>query len=89
MNNRPFAVDRPSTSAAYFDVDRWIEITRKCQYLPEGDFNALCDIVMRILAEEPNVIEVQTPVTLAGDIHGQYYDLEQIWKLVGEPPETK
>jgi hypothetical protein len=27
------------------------------------------------LGKEPNVMKVQDPVTVVGDLHGQYYDL--------------
>lgn len=32
---------------------------------------------------------LQSPVTLCGDIHGQYYDMEEIFRLCGEPPATR
>ena len=34
------------------------------------------------------MVWVQTPVTVAGDIHGQYYDLEELLRTGGEPPGT-
>lgn len=53
------------------DVDKWIEIAKRCKYLPEDDLRELCNIVCDLLLEEPNVQPVQTPVTVCGDIHGQ------------------
>lgn len=53
------------------DVDNWIEIAKRCKYLPEDDLRQLCNIVCDLLLEEPNVQPVQTPVTVCGDIHGQ------------------
>ena len=40
----------------------------------------LCDIVCDLLLEESNVQPVSTPVTVCGDIHGQFYDLEKLFK---------
>lgn len=56
------------------DIDKWIELTKDCKYLPEHYFKRLCDIVLDYLIEESNVHPVYTPVTICGDIHGQYYE---------------
>lgn len=53
------------------DLDSWVEIARKCKYLPENDLKQLCDIVCDLLLEESNIQPVSTPVTVCGDIHGQ------------------
>ncbi len=59
-----------------FDVDEWVSLAAQCQYLPEQDMKALCERVVGLLLEEPNVVPVASPVTVCGDIHGQYFDLE-------------
>jgi hypothetical protein len=38
--------------------------------------------------EESNVLEVPSPVTIVGDIHGQFYDLVELFRVGGWPPET-
>lgn len=53
------------------DLDRWLEISRECKYLPENDLKQLCDLVCDLLLEESNIQPVSTPVTVCGDIHGQ------------------
>lgn len=38
-----------------------------------------------VLAAEPNVVRVQAPITVCGDIHGQFYDLVNILDQLGAP----
>jgi hypothetical protein len=35
------------------------------------------------------MVELEDPVTVVGDIHGQYYDLLQLFKVAGDPCDTK
>uniref|UniRef100_A0A2P2HYS1 Serine/threonine-protein phosphatase n=1 Tax=Hirondellea gigas TaxID=1518452 RepID=A0A2P2HYS1_9CRUS len=70
------------------DVDKWIEITKGCKYLPENDLKLLCSLVCDLLLEEGNVQPVSSPVTVCGDIHGQYYDLEELFRTGGQIPDT-
>lgn len=48
----------------------------------------MCDLVCSLLLEESNVQPVSTPVTVCGDIHGQFYDLQQLFQTGAEVPET-
>ena len=41
-----------------------------------------------ILREESNVQPVSAPVTVCGDIHGQFYDLAELFRIGGKCPET-
>lgn len=45
-------------------------------------------MVCDLLLEESNVQPVSTPVTVCGDIHGQFYDLQQLFITGKEIPET-
>lgn len=70
------------------DLDNWIEKVKSAQYLPEPDLKRLCDYVKEILIEESNVQPVSSPVTVCGDIHGQFHDLLELFRTGGEVPET-
>ncbi|KAJ6223890.1 hypothetical protein RDWZM_002435 [Blomia tropicalis] len=70
------------------ELDQWIEYTKQCKYLPENDLKKLCELVCDILIEESNVQPVSCPVTVCGDIHGQFYDLEKLFQTGGQIPET-
>jgi serine/threonine-protein phosphatase 6 catalytic subunit len=70
------------------DVEKWIDKVRRCEHLEETELKQLCDIVKEILMEESNVQPVNSPVTVCGDIHGQFYDLMELFRKGGEIPKT-
>ena len=38
--------------------------------------------------KESNVVHIAAPVTVVGDIHGQFFDLIEIFKIGGFCPDT-
>ena len=69
-------------------LDKWIEKIRKCELLPELDLKHLCEYVQEIMLEESTVHPVSSPVTICGDIHGQFHDLLEPFRTGGACPET-
>ncbi len=41
-----------------------------------------------MLIEESNVQPVRTPVTICGDVHGQFHDLMELFRIGGSCPDT-
>ena len=70
------------------DLDRMIETLRRCEVLQESEVKLLCSKAMEILVEESNVQRIDSPVTICGDIHGQFYDLMELFKVGGDCPQT-
>ncbi|KAL3959923.1 hypothetical protein ACCO45_005040 [Purpureocillium lilacinum] len=67
-------------------LDEWLEEAKQCHYLPERAMKELCEKVKEILMEESNIQPVCTPVTVCGDIHGQFYDLLELFRVSGGMP---
>ena len=70
------------------NLDEWIERLKRCECLKEDEVKLLCDASIEILIEEANVQRVDSPVTVCGDIHGQFYDLCELFKVGGDCPGT-
>jgi hypothetical protein len=68
--------------------DKWVAKLQKCQFLSEMEVKEMCEKAREILAKEQNVAGVKCPVTVCGDIHGQFHDLIELFKIGGSPPDT-
>ena len=71
-----------------FDLDSVIETLQQCKLPKESDVKQLCDIAHDILIKEENVAILSTPITVCGDIHGQFDDLIELFRVGGGIPET-
>jgi len=67
--------------------DEWLETIRQCQCLPEPELKILCELTKELLLEESNVQPIASPVTICGDIHGQFQDLLHLFEVAGEIPD--
>ena len=57
--------------------------------LTKADLLELINIFVSIVKAEPNIVRIQDPVTVVGDIHGQFYDLLKLLEVGGNPEDTK
>ena len=56
--------------------------------LSEAEIRQLCVASKDIFLRQPNLLELQAPVKICGDIHGQYSDLLRLFDYGGLPPES-
>lgn len=57
------------------NLDQYIETLYEGKQISENDIKILCEKAREILSSENNVQPVRAPVTICGDIHGQFHDL--------------
>merc|ERR550525_199898 len=56
--------------------------------LPERQITLLCHAVRDIFMSQNSLLELEAPIKIVGDIHGQYYDLLRLFEYGGFPPEA-
>ncbi|OQV13064.1 Serine/threonine-protein phosphatase PP1-2 [Hypsibius exemplaris] len=74
-------------------LDRAIERLVECRNdnyvvranLQIEEINVICDAATRVFKSQPMLLRIQSPVVVAGDIHGQFNDLLRIFELNGQP----
>mmetsp|Transcript_84035 Transcript_84035/g.184586 ORF Transcript_84035/g.184586 Transcript_84035/m.184586 type:complete len:317 (-) Transcript_84035:33-983(-) len=76
-------------TAANLELEEQIEHVRGPKgELSEAQCRSLCEKAREILQEESNCQPVRCPVTVCGDIHGQFLDLKELFRIGGPLPET-
>lgn len=69
-------------------IDFLISRLESCKLPEEREVRSLCEKVREITESEENILRVDLPVTICGDIHGQFHDLLELLKIGGKPPQT-
>ncbi|KAF2610917.1 hypothetical protein F2Q70_00008645 [Brassica cretica] len=56
--------------------------------LSEAEIKELCTTARDIFLQQPNLLELEAPIKICGDIHGQYSDLLRLFEYGGFPPSA-
>ncbi|KAK2656059.1 hypothetical protein Ddye_009111 [Dipteronia dyeriana] len=56
--------------------------------LNESEIRQLCITAKQIFLTQPNLLELEAPINICGDIHGQYPDLLRLFEYGGFPPDA-
>jgi serine/threonine-protein phosphatase PP1 catalytic subunit len=56
--------------------------------LKESSIRYLCNLTKQILISQPVYLELEAPLNVCGDIHGQFYDLLRLFECGGYPPTS-
>lgn len=90
---RRLTVDRAglrlSESHENMDYDEAPELLasrfRQQERMDLGEAIALIEAAREVMAKEPNVLRLKAPFVVVGDIHGQFFDLLNLFKVGGAP----
>lgn len=61
--------------------ENWSEISLK-------ELEFLCHKTYKVLQDQPLFLELETPIKICGDIHGQFQDLLRLFDYGGFPPQA-
>ncbi|KAF7682660.1 Serine/threonine-protein phosphatase 2A catalytic subunit beta isoform [Astathelohania contejeani] len=69
-------------------IDKFLEKLFRCELLTENEVESLCNLAVDTFSKEENIIFLKAPITICGDVHGQFHDLMELFKVGGLPPKT-
>ncbi|KAK4748152.1 hypothetical protein SAY87_014738 [Trapa incisa] len=56
--------------------------------LSDPEIRHLCGTAKQVILSQPNLLELEAPINICGDVHGQYSDLLRLFECGGFPPDS-
>ena len=71
------------------DLDAVLSYLQEGKHLDEKCVTMILIKLLEVLYEEPTLLQLRSPITVCGDIHGQLYDLFELLETGGDPSTTQ
>lgn len=69
-------------------IDRILQSLIRCEIPLIQEIKFICEKAKEILIKEDNVVILHPPISLVGDIHGQFYDLLELFEVGDHVPNV-
>ncbi|MFH4976238.1 hypothetical protein AB6A40_002947 [Gnathostoma spinigerum] len=74
-------------------IDRLLTVTvaegdSLVRSVSECEIKEICDEIRILFLAQPSLVELEPPIKVCGDIHGQYTDLLRVFNRCGFPPDS-
>lgn len=73
--------------AGYSESGRLRRIPKNAA-LSESEIKAVLELAKATLLRDPMLIDLEVPINIGGDLHGQYKDLLKIFQMIGNPADN-
>ena len=83
----PFVIDQEGKET--LDIDILLSFIHKQRKIPMPIVKKILNLAKNEFLKEKNVVNIEPPVIILGDIHGQFYDLENIIGKFPKLPKSK
>lgn len=71
------------------DLDQFIENIKAKKDIPESDFVTLLKMAQDIFYQDGTVLNLSSPISVCGDVHGQFEDVLELFRVGGDPKDTR
>ena len=75
----------PYESKLMDEIDIIIENLLHTKIPSDKDIKLIQEESIKVLSSQPSFVEIESPIYVCGDIHGQYVDLIRIFSTLGFP----